>query len=214
MFPPVDWADEDGLLAIGGDLEVETLRTAYRGGIFPWPVEGLPLLWFAPPQRAILRFDDFHVPRSLRKLLRRQPFEVRTNCNFEEVIRSCAARREYAEGTWITEEMIEGYLRLYRAGNAHSVETYLDGELVGGLYGVSFGGYFCGESMFFTASGASKAALVHLVEHLKKGGATWLDVQMMTPLFAAFGAREVPRAKFTAMLRHAFAQPPCFANST
>lgn len=207
QFPPVEEADEYGLLAAGGDLRVETLRTAYRSGIFPWPIEGYPLLWFAPPQRAILPFAEFHVARSLRKLLRRHPFEIRIDSNFERVIHTCAAPRADNEGTWITDEMIAGYTRLHRAGDAHSVEAYHDGELVGGLYGVAYGAYFCGESMFFTMSGASKVALVHLVEHLRARGATWLDTQMMTPLFAGCGAREVPRAEFMAMLGQALQQP-------
>ncbi len=207
MFPPVEWADEDGLLAVGGRLSVATLRTAYRSGIFPWPVEGLPLLWFAPPRRAILHFDEFHISRSLRKLMRRQPFEIRFDCNFEAVIRACAGQRKHEEGTWITVDMIEAYQRLHRAGEAHSVEAYLNGELVGGLYGVSLGAYFSGESMFYRVSGASKVALVHLVEHLQERGATWLDAQMMTPLFASFGARHVPRDEYMLMLKEALAQP-------
>lgn len=207
LFPPVDLATEDGLLAIGGDLEVETLCLAYHSGIFPWPIEGYPLLWFAPPQRAVLQFKDFHVSQSLRKLLRQQPFEIRFDYDFQGVMVACADARKDSEGTWITEEMIAGYCDLHAAGDAHSVEAYLDGELVGGLYGVSWGAYFCGESMFFKKSGASKAALVALVEHLQAGGATWLDTQMMTPLFASFGTREVPRDKFTTMLKNALAQP-------
>lgn len=207
MFPPVSLATEDGLLCIGGDLKVETLRLAYHSGIFPWPIEGYPLLWFAPPQRAILHFNEFHVPHSLRKLLRKQPFEIRIDHDFPGVITSCASIREYAEGTWITDEMNAAYCNLHAAGDAHSVETYLDGELVGGLYGVAYGAYFCGESMFFKKSGASKAALVALVGHLQSHGATWLDAQMMTPLFASFGTREVPRDDFMQMLKNALAQP-------
>ncbi|HVF10963.1 MAG TPA: leucyl/phenylalanyl-tRNA--protein transferase, partial [Abditibacteriaceae bacterium] len=204
---PVEWADEDGVLAVGGDLEAETLRTAYRGGIFPWPIEGLPLLWFAPPQRAVLHFEDFHVSRRLARWLRSTPFEVRINCNFEQVIEACAkAKRKGERGTWITPEMRAGYLRLHQAGIAHSVETYLNDELVGGLYGVSFGAYFAGESMFHRASGASKAALVHLVSHLQRRDAQWLDAEVMTPLFESFGAREVPRAEFMRMLKKALNQ--------
>jgi len=206
-FPPVEWANEDGVLAIGGNLEVETLRTAYRSGIFPWPVEELPLLWFAPPQRAVLRFEDFHISRRLSRLMRSTAFDVRIDCNFEQVIEACADQRKDAEGTWINSEMMAAYVRLHEAGDAHSVETYLEGELVGGLYGVSFGAYFAGESMFRRASGASKIAVMHLVSHLQKQGAQWLDVQTMTPLFESFGAREVPRAEFMEMLKAALNQP-------
>jgi len=207
LFPPVDLATDDGLLAIGGNLEVATLRRAYHSGIFPWPVEGYPLLWFAPPQRALLHFDEFHVSQSLRKLLRKHQFEIRIDHNFRGVITNCARARESSEGTWITAEMLEGYCDLHAAGDAHSVEAYFEGELAGGLYGVSWGAYFCGESMFFKKSGASKAALVALVEHLQTRGATWLDAQMMTPLFESFGTREVPRAEFMLKLETALAQP-------
>lgn len=200
MFPPVDCATEDGLLAIGGDLEVDTLRLAYSSGIFPWPVENYPLLWFAPPKRSILRFDEFHIARSLQKQLRRAPFELRIDTNFAAVIEACAAQRRDAEGTWITGEMQEAYCELHRAGDAHSVESYFDGELVGGLYGVTIGAYFAGESMFHTVSGASKAAVIHLVAHLRERGTEWLDTQMLTPVFESFGAREIPRAEFMKLL--------------
>jgi len=206
-FPPVEWADEDGVLAVGGNLEIETLRTAYHSGIFPWPVEDCPLLWFAPPQRAVLNFEEFHISRRLARQLRSTAFEMRIDSNFEQVIEACAVQRKYAEGTWITPEMMAAYVKLHEAGEAHSVEIYLDGELVGGLYGVSFGAYFAGESMFHRVSGASKAALVHLVAHLQTRGARWLDAQMMTPLFESFGAREVPRAEFMRELQKALNQP-------
>lgn len=207
MFPPVEAANADGLLAVGGRLGVSILREAYHSGIFPWPVEDFPLLWFAPPRRAILSFEQFHVSRRLQRTLRHANFEMRLDTNFEAVIRACAAQRQDAEGTWITEEMLEAYIRLHHAGDAHSVETYLNGELVGGLYGVSFGTYFAGESMFYRVNGASKAALVHLVEHLQARGATWLDAQMMTPLFASFGACEIPRRRFMKLLKIALEQP-------
>src|SRR4051812_35901144 len=122
MFPPVEWANEDGVLAVGGDLSLDTLRTAYCSGIFPWPVEDLPLLWFAPPQRAVLFFDELHVPRRAQRELRQQQFEFRIDTAFEEVIRACAAQREQAEGTWISDEMREAYSALHRVGHAHSVE--------------------------------------------------------------------------------------------
>lgn len=209
MFPPVEWANEDGVLAVGGDLSLVTLRTAYTSGIFPWPVEGLPLLWFAPPQRAVLFFDELHVPRRAQRELRKQPFEFRIDTAFEAVIRACAAQREQAEGTWISDEMREAYIGLHQAGHAHSVETYLNGELAGGLYGVSWGGYFSGESMFFHVDNASKAALIHLVQHLQQRGASWLDVQVINPFFDSFGAREVPRARFMKMLKEALKMDMC-----
>lgn len=207
MFPPVEHADEDGLLAIGGDLSSRTLHMAYSRGIFPWPVEDLPLLWFAPPQRGILFCDEFIVSRRLRRTLRSGRFKVCIDNDFEAVMRGCAAPREGEDGTWITDEIIKAYTRLHCEGYAHCVATYLDGELVGGLYGVSWGAYFCGESMFHRTADASKAALVHLIEHVQSRGATWIDIQMMTPHFRLFGAREVPRPEFTRMLQGAMQQP-------
>lgn len=207
MFPPVERANSDGLLAYGGNLRLSTLRLAYQRGIFPWPVDGYPLLWFAPPRRGILHLDEFHIPRRLARTLRQNPFEMRIDTAFPEVIRACAAARRDEEGTWITPPMIAAYIRLHRAGEAHSVEAWRDGELVGGLYGVSWGAYFCGESMFHHETDASKAAIVHLVHHLQSRGATWLDTQMLTPLFTSFGTREVPRADFMEMLGDAQRDP-------
>lgn len=205
MFPPVDCADEDGLLAVGGDLRVSTLREAYSSGVFPWPVEGLPLLWFAPPQRAVLFLDEVRVGRRLARSLRSSGFEARVDTDFEGVIQSCAAPRADEEGTWILPHMQEAYLRLHQAQGqgirAHSFETYCDGELVGGLYGVQIGRYFCGESMFHRAPNASKFALLHLVEYLRDLDAAWLDIQMMSPHFEVLGAREIPRCEFMGMLR-------------
>lgn len=203
-FPPVEYADDDGLLAMGGDLDIATLQAAYSQGIFPWPIrERFPVLWFAPPQRALLFFDEFHVGRRLRRELRHAGFETRVDFNFPAIIQACARARRRERGTWITKRMQNAYIRLHHAGIAHSVETYQDGELVGGLYGVAIGAYFCGESMFHTHSGASKAAFIHLVEHLQARGATWLDAQMLTPLLESFGAREVPRDEFMSLLREA-----------
>lgn len=210
MFPPVESADDEGLLAVGGDLSIDTLLQAYRGGIFPWPIEGYPLLWFAPPERAILSFDDFHVSRSLRKQMKNAKCVVTIDKAFEEVLRACAAPREYESETWILPPMIAAYGRLHRAGWAHSVEVWLDHELVGGLYGVAIGGYFAGESMFHRRSGASKIALVHLVEHLQNRGATWIDVQMPTPLFESFGAKCIARDRFMIMHRAALNEENLF----
>lgn len=207
IFPPVEEADEDGLLAVGGDYSVPMLFEAYHGGIFPWPLDDLPPLWFAPPQRAILRLDEFHIPQSLRKELRRRDYEIRINCDFSAVIRACAAPRSYADETWITSAMVAGYTRLHREGWAHSLEIYEDGQLSGGLYGVAIGAYFSGESMFHFRPNASKTALVALVKHLRNRGAKWLDVQQLSPLFAQFGAREIERAEFMRWHGEAIAQP-------
>lgn len=207
MFPPVEAADEHGFLCWGGDLAPRTLKIAYHSGIFPWPHEGMPLLWFSPPQRAILRFDQLHIGTRLKRELRKNPFEIKINTAFEAVMRGCAQPRGEDEGTWITRPMQRAFGRLHQLGHAHSVEAWRNGELAGGLYGVSWGAYFGGESMFFRESNASKAALIFLVEHLQKRGARWLDCQMMTPHFAALGATEIERAEFMVLLRLALAEP-------
>lgn len=201
MFPPVETADEDGFLCWGGQLSVEMLSLAYHSGVFPWPSDGAPLLWFAPPRRTLLFLDELHVGSRLRRYLKKNPFEIRVNTAFERVMRECAAPRVDEPGTWITKGMIRAYTELHFTGHAHSVEAWREGKLVGGLYGVSWGGYFCGESMFCRESNASKAALVWLVGQLKSRGATWIDCQMTTPHFAALGAREVERSEFMALLK-------------
>lgn len=209
MFPPVELADEEGLLCYGGDLSVETLVEAYSKGIFPWPHDGYPLLWFAPPMRGILFVDEFHLSRRAWRELRKTRFEFRIDTDFPGVMEGCSALRTYSGGTWVNDEIKDAYFRLHLQGIAHSVETYLNGELVGGLYGVSWGGYFCGESMFHRADNASKAALAFLVEHCKNRGMTWIDCQLMNPFFEKVGAREVPRADFVGMLDKAIDQPIC-----
>ena len=197
IFPPLELADEDGFLAWGGDLEPETLRLAYQSGIFPWPMENLPILWFAPPQRCILRLEDFHISRSLKKTLRQKDWQIKVDTNFQSVIENCAAAyRPTQQGTWITRAIQRGYRKLHQSGEAHSVEVYLENELVGGLYGVNWGAYFAGESMFHQVSGASKVALCFLVQHLKQQGATWLDCEVINPLFESLGAIEIPRDEF------------------
>ncbi len=205
MFPPVESADEDGFLCWGGRLSTATLLLAYRSGIFPWPHQGAPILWFAPPRRTLLWCDELHIGTRLKRALKNRPFEIRVDTQFEAVMRECAApresdRKEGHVGTWITPAMQRAYAVLHRQGNAHSVEAWRNGERVGGLYGVQIGAYFCGESMFAQQSNASKAALVWLVEHLRSRGASWLDCQMMTPHFEALGAREVEREVFMEML--------------
>ena len=185
------------IIGFGGDLTIENLRNAYRRGIFPWHVEGLPLPWYCPEDRAILDFDQLHIPKSLRKELAKTPFTFTIDKDFEAVIKNCSrAKRGDGHGTWITNEFIRAYCDFHAAGDAHSVEVWEDEELIGGLYGVDAGGVFCGESMFHTRSNASKFALLHLVEHLKTRGATWLDIQVMTPHFEVLGAEELEREDF------------------
>lgn len=190
------------MISFGGEISVENLHAAYSKGIFPWHIEGLPLPWFCPQQRAILEFDDLRISKSLKKKQRNSNWTFSIDKDFESVIKNCAEmKRSHEAGTWITDEFIKGYIEFYEAGMAHSVEVW-DEELnlVGGLYGVDANGLFCGESMFYKQSNASKLALLFLIEHLKERGATWLDTQVMTPHFEKFGAKEIPRNEFLARL--------------
>jgi leucyl/phenylalanyl-tRNA--protein transferase len=211
-FPPVNTAGPEGLLAIGGDLDVASLVLAYRSGVFPWPTEGLPLLWFAPPTRGILDFKDLKIPKRFRRELKGKKFSYAIDQNFPKVIRYCAeGRTRVSYGTWITREMEEAYLRLHRAGYAHSFECYSPKqELIGGLYGVGVGGMFAGESMFYHASGASKAALLFAVDYLRSRGAKWMDIQMLSPLLRNFGGKEILRREFMKKLRTALKKPALF----
>lgn len=193
-FPDPRRADEDGLVAVGGDLSPERLLAAYRAGIFPWFSEGQPPLWWSPDPRAVLSVTELHVPRRLRDRLRRGDFELRWNTDFEAVMRACGEQRE--EGTWITEEMLAGYGALHRRGVAHALAVHRGGELVGGIYGVQIGAVFAAESMFHRATDMSKVALVRLVERLAAAGVELLEVQFLTPFLAQFGVREIPRASY------------------
>jgi leucyl/phenylalanyl-tRNA--protein transferase len=199
-----DPADDLGLVALDYRLTPERLISAYRHGIFPWP-DGTPfnpIPWVCPPRRAILEFRDLHVPKNLRKsrrLLSRLVFTI--DAAFEPVIHACAAApRRGQDGTWITPAMMGAYLELHRRGLAHSIEAWDGDALVGGLYGVTAGGVFTGESMFHRLSDVSKLCVLHLVEHLQSRGATWIDIQQLTPHFALLGAREIPREDFLSRL--------------
>lgn len=207
-FPPVTDADEHGFLAVGGDLEPESLVLAYRSGIFPWPFSERQLAWFSPPKRGVLFLKDFHISKSLKKSMARAGWSYAIDERFDDVIAACASssHRPGQTGTWITKKMVQGYQRFHRAGFAHSIETYFEEELVGGLYGIAIGGFFAGESMFFTKPDASKLALCFLVEFLKKQGVEWIDCQMVTPLLKAFGAVEIPRDEFIPMVEAAAAK--------
>lgn len=200
VFPDPRYCRTD-VVAFGDDLRVQTLREAYRKGIFPWPHEDLPLPWFSPRRRAVLFFDDLHVGRSLRREASRAGLTFTIDRAFREVIRACAAvPRPGQDGTWINPDIAEAYVRLHEAGDAHSVEAWQEGDLVGGLYGVDAAGLFTGESMFHRRTGASKLALLFLIDHLRARGATLIDCQVMTPHMEALGAREIPRARFLDLL--------------
>jgi leucyl/phenylalanyl-tRNA--protein transferase len=195
-FPDPRYAPSD-VVAMGEDLRVETLREAYRKGIFPWPHDGLPLPWFSPRRRAVIFFDELHVGRSLRKVQKRTELTFTIDRDFRSVIAECAtADRPDQDGTWIAPAMIAAYMRLHDAGDAHSVEVWEGDALVGGLYGVDCGGLFTGESMFHRRPEASKLALLFVIDHLRQRGATLVDCQVMTPHMEALGAREIPRARF------------------
>lgn len=207
-LPAPEDADARGLVAVGGDLSPLRLLDAYRNGIFPWYEDGLPILWHSPDPRMVLRCDELVISRSLRKRLRRGEYEVAFDRNFSRVIRECASvYRPGQTGTWITNDMIRAYEKLHEQGHVHSVETYSQGELVGGLYGLSVGGVFCGESMFAHADDASKVAFVHLVQQLQRWGVELVDCQVYTEHLARFGALEWPRAVFLAELRRLRAEP-------
>jgi leucyl/phenylalanyl-tRNA--protein transferase len=207
-FPPPELADESGLLAVGGDLRPERLLLAYSLGIFPWYSDGLPILWYSPDPRLVLEGPALVVPRSLKKTLRRGQYRVTFDTAFDKVIRACAdAPRPGQHGTWITEDMVRAYRRLHELGYAHSAEAWLDGELAGGLYGVSLGAGFFGESMFSRADDASKVAFVTLVEQLGRWGIDLIDCQVHTDHLARFGAVEWPRERFLARLASALEKP-------
>ena len=206
-FPPPEHA-EDGLLAVGGDLRPERLLLAYRSGIFPWYDEDSPILWHSPDPRCVFVLSKVHASRSLRKTVTRRVFDVRYDEAFPRVIRACKeAKRRGQGGTWITDEMEEAYIELHRMGYAHSVESYRDGELAGGLYGVSIGHMFFGESMFTFQPDASKVALVTLAARLLARGWSFMDSQVANPVTLSLGAEEWPRSEYLARLQHEVALP-------
>ena len=208
IFPPPEDAGPDGLLAVGGDLNSERLLLAYKLGIFPWYSEGQPILWWSPDPRLILEPDEFHVSRRLSQIIKKGTFKVTFDQAFESVIRACASvPRRGQEGTWITPEMQAAYICLHQQGFAHSAESWLNGELVGGIYGVSLGRCFFGESMFSSKSNASKVALATLVQQLISWGFHMIDAQVTTEHLMSLGAKEIPRSLFLKRLKEALAFP-------
>lgn len=203
QFPPVEQAlsSPNGLLAAGGELSAPRLLDAYHQGIFPWFNPGEPILWWSPDPRMVLIPSQFKASRSLAKVLRTAHYEVSFDQAFEQVLRCCAAPRHGANGTWISEEIIKGYCELHRMGYAHSVEVSINGKLAGGLYGVSIGRMFYGESMFSNLSNGSKIALAHLAKQLDRWQFGMIDCQMSTPHLASLGAHEIPRSKFILQLQ-------------
>jgi leucyl/phenylalanyl-tRNA--protein transferase len=208
VFPDPRHAEPDGLLAVGGDLTPQRLLTAYAEGIFPWYSDDTPILWWSPDPRLVLEPGALHVPRSLERTIRRGRYEVRADGAFSRVIRRCAEKpRPGQRGTWITDEMVAAYDELHRLGYAHSFEACEDGELAGGLYGVSLGGAFFGESMYADRPDASKVAFVEAVRWLERHGIRLIDCQVTTEHLARFGAREVTREDFLARLGRALEGP-------
>lgn len=207
-FPPAHLAEPDGLLAVGGDLRPQRLLLAYALGIFPWFAEGQPILWHSPDPRFVLLPERLHIGRSLRRSITRRAFEIRFDTAFREVIEGCQQTpRPGQPGTWITAAMVEAYVRLHELGFAHSVEAYAGGELAGGVYGVSLGGAFFGESMFTRRADASKVAFVELVRALAAAGIDLVDCQVPTDHLARFGAEDWPRARFLAALAKRLERP-------
>jgi leucyl/phenylalanyl-tRNA--protein transferase len=201
IFPAPDFAEPDGLLAIGGDLSSPRLITAYRQGIFPWFSEGDPILWWSPAPRLVLFPEQFHLPRRLGRTIRKQLFQVSADTAFAEVISSCGSlRKESGDGTWITKEMKDAYIHLFELGFAHSVECWFEGELAGGLYGVCLDRVFFGESMFSRKNDASKVALATLVRYAEQVGIRAIDCQMSTAHLLRFGSREIEREEFQEIL--------------
>jgi leucyl/phenylalanyl-tRNA---protein transferase len=207
-FPAPHLASEEGLLAVGGDLGYERLLLAYKMGIFPWYGEGEPILWWSPDPRLVLYPKSLHVPKRLLRLIKQHRFRITMDTAFEVVITSCKqAPRENQQGTWIVDDMVAAYCRLHEAGYAHSVEAWQGDKLVGGLYGISLGNCFFGESMFSRRANASKVAFVTLVTHLGKKSFDLVDCQVATDHLIRFGAVKIPRHDFLAQLEHSLRTP-------
>jgi len=203
FFPPVEEADEDGILAVGGDLSPERLLLAYRSGIFPWFDEDEPILWWSPEYRMVVFPEEFLVSKSIRNILNRNIFKVTYNQNFREVISNCSSiKRNGQNGTWISNDMIEAYCKLHEMGFAKSIEVWQDDILVGGLYGIDLGHVFCGESMFSKVSNASKVAFVSLVQKLKEENYKLLDCQVHNDHLESLGAREIFREDFMEIIEN------------
>ena len=201
-FPPVHLANEDGLLAVGGDLSVERLMLAYKSGIFPWYNEGEPIIWYSPKWRMVLFPNEVKVSKSMRKILKKNEFRITFNQNFEEVISNCKIiERGEQGGTWITNEMQQAYIKLHKLGIAKSVEVWKEDELVGGLYGIDLGNIFCGESMFSKVSNASKVAFIYLAKKLHKENYKLIDCQVYNDHLASLGAVEIPQNEFLEYLK-------------
>lgn len=207
-FPSLEFATDEGLLAMGGDLSPQRLLAAYRRGIFPWFNEDDPILWWSPDPRMVLRPENFKLSKSLAKVLRTAGFEVRVDTAFLAVMRACAAPERNRESTWIGDEIMAGYGGLHQLGYAHSIETWLNNELVGGLYGVAIGRMFYGESMFCKVSNASKVAMAHLCAQLARWDFAMIDCQMNTAHLASLGASEIPREQFIRELTLLISRPP------
>ena len=201
-FPPVSQASPEGIVAIGGDLSPDRLMLAYRNGIFPWFEDDEPILWWSPPERMVLFFDELKISKSMRNIFNREIYSVTFNTAFREVIANCRnIKRDGQAGTWITPEMTEAYCRLHEMGFAKSVEVWQNGELVGGLYGIDLGHIFCGESMFSKASNSSKVAFIALAKQLELAGYRLLDCQVHNDHLESLGAREISREDFLEILR-------------
>ncbi len=202
IFPPVDMASSEGILAFGGDLRPERLMLAYRSGIFPWYNEGEPIIWYSPVERMVLFPQELRISKSMGQFMRNNKFRITSNTAFEQVIDQCQiSPRDEQLGTWITDDMKEAYLKLHKLGFAKSVEVWRNDELVGGLYGIDLGHVFCGESMFSKENNSSKLAFIHLVQQLEKEKYKLIDCQVYTEHLESLGAREISREAFMEVLK-------------
>ncbi len=197
-FPPIEFATDSGLLAVGGDLQVSSLLLAYSKGIFPWPhSKNGPMAWYSPDPRGVLYTDNLKINRSLNKFIKKCPYNFSINKAFNDVILNCSENPNRAKnGTWITDDIINAYINLFERGFAYSIEVWDQSQLVGGLYGVNIGHYFSGESMFFLKDNASKLALIYIIQILRSKNIPFLDTQMVTPIIESMGGREIPRSYF------------------
>lgn len=204
VFPPVEYANENGLLAVGGDLSADRLILAYKNGIFPWYNPGEPIIWYSPKNRMVLFPQKIKISKSMKQIIRKKEFKVTFNTAFAEVISYCKnIGRKGQKGSWITDEMEKAYIQLHQLGIAKSVEVWKDEELIGGLYGIDLGGIFCGESMFNKVSNASKLAFIYLAQKLEQENYTLIDCQVYNTHLASLGAEEIPRTLFMKYLKAA-----------